>query len=242
MTSPSPTRRERLRSAAVAEIKQAARRLLVAGGPGTISLRAIARDMGMTAPAIYNYFPSLDALVIELTSDLYNELREDVEAARDTLPNDQPLFQLSAMARAFRTWSLAHPAEFGLMFGVPIPGVSAFEEACRDLEHAGALFGQSFLRVFDRLWSEIPPPPPPEYLEGVDLEPILGPYREVHADQTPPHLVQFFLDAWIRLYGLVSMEVFGHLRWAVTDVEPLFEAALADFTASVVAAVSAPVR
>ena len=77
MTSPSrsPSRRERIRTATVAEIKALARRLLVGGGLAAISLRAIARDMGMTAPAIYRYFPSLDALVAELTEDLYDELR-----------------------------------------------------------------------------------------------------------------------------------------------------------------------
>src|SRR5882672_12208641 len=75
------TRRERLRTATVAEIKSLARRLLMAGGPHAFSLRAIARDMGMTAPAIYRYFPSLDALVAELAEDLYDELREATEAA-----------------------------------------------------------------------------------------------------------------------------------------------------------------
>src|SRR4051812_44586825 len=108
MPTTSPTRRERLRGAAVAEIKQTARKLLVEGGPPAISLRAIARHMGMTAPAIYRYFPSLDALVIELTGEICDELSGLVEAARDEAPADEPLLQLAAMARAFRAWSLAH--------------------------------------------------------------------------------------------------------------------------------------
>ena len=124
MTSPSrsPSRRERLRTATVAEIKDLARRLLVGGGPPAISLRAIARDMGMTAPAIYRYFPSLDALVAELTEDLYDELRETIEAARDPAP-------ATTRARARRDGPgvpalvVGHPAEFGLMFGNPVPGV-----------------------------------------------------------------------------------------------------------------------
>ena len=106
MTTTSPTRRERLRTATVAEIKDLARRLLVTGGPTAISLRAIAREMGMTAPAIYRYFPSLDALVVELTEDLYDELRESIEAARDGCPADgsaaeaSPLAQLAEIGRA----------------------------------------------------------------------------------------------------------------------------------------------
>src|SRR3954451_24134646 len=115
MTATTPSRRDRLRRAAVADIKDAGRRLLVSGGPGAISLRGIARDMGMTAPAIYRYFPSLDALVIELTGDLFDELRQTIEAARDGVPAE-PLVQLLEMARAFRRWSLAHPPEFALMF------------------------------------------------------------------------------------------------------------------------------
>src|SRR5688572_27661487 len=79
----TPTRRERIRSATVAEIKDHARQLLGSGGPPAISLRAIAREMGMTAPAIYRYFPSLDALVVDLVEDLYDELRLAVEAVRD---------------------------------------------------------------------------------------------------------------------------------------------------------------
>src|SRR5258705_7881123 len=89
--TPTPTRRERLRTATVAEIKDHGRRLLTNGGPTAISLRAIARDMGMTAPAIYRYFPSLEALVHELTEDLYDELRENIEAARDALAAADPL-------------------------------------------------------------------------------------------------------------------------------------------------------
>src|ERR1700755_2544603 len=111
----TPTRRERLRTATVAEIKDHGRRLLNSGGSSAVSLRAIARDMGMTAPAIYRYFPSLDALVHELTEDLYDELREHIEAARDPLPSTQPVTQLAAMAREFRRWCLAHPPEFLLM-------------------------------------------------------------------------------------------------------------------------------
>src|SRR6476661_94588 len=98
MSAPLPTRRERLRTATVAEIKDLARRLLVSGGPTAISLRAIARDMGMTAPAIYRYFPSLDALVQEVVEDLYNEARLAIEAVRDAAA--PPAEQLIEMARA----------------------------------------------------------------------------------------------------------------------------------------------
>jgi AcrR family transcriptional regulator len=228
----TPTRRERLRTATVAEIKDLARRLLKAGGPQSISLRAIARDMGMTAPAIYRYFPSLDALVHELTENLYEELRESVAASCGTVPADDPLAQLAEMARAFRRWCIAHPAEFGLMFGNPVPGVAKFEEGCVVPDHAGARFGAPFLAALAQLWEQSPFPTPPTEVIEARLGPYLVPYAARQtADDLPIQIIYTWLSAWTRLYGLVAMEVFGHLQWAVTTVEPLFEIELTGFMA-----------
>ena len=74
----APTRRERLRTATLGEIRQVARQLVVTGGPAAISLRAIARELGMSAPALYRYFPNLEALVMAVCSDVYDELFQSV--------------------------------------------------------------------------------------------------------------------------------------------------------------------
>jgi len=227
VAGPTLTRRERLRNATVTEIKQLARRLLVAGGPTAISLRAIARDMGMTAPAIYRYFPSLDRLVEELAEDLYDELRGVVEAART--PDAHPGQHLAEMARAFRRWSVEHPAEFELMFGSPVPGVRTFEAGCITPDHAGARFGAPFLEAFGQLWAMAPFPTPPVELIEERLRPILANYPVEFIPDLPIQAVYAYLSGWTRLYGIVAMEVFGHLRWAVTDMEPLFEAELSRF-------------
>jgi AcrR family transcriptional regulator len=223
----APTRRERLRTATVAEIKDGARRLLVAGGPQAVSLRAIARDMGMTAPAIYRYFPSLDALIAELAGDLYDELRVTVDAAGDTAPGD-PLGQLAAMGRAFRLWSVRHPVEFALIFGSPVPGVRAFAEECLDENHPGARFGAVFLRPMVELWRRAPFRSPPRELIERNLGDHLEPLRRSFGD-LPIEVAYAFLSGWTRLYGLVSMEVFNHLGWAVTDPQALFETEVASF-------------
>lgn len=223
----APTRRERLRSATVSEIKDGARRLLVTGGPQAVSLRAIARDMGMTAPAIYRYFPSLDALVVELAGDLFDELRETVERARDAA-GDDPARQLGAMARSFRQWSVHHPVEFALIFGNPVPGISAFEEDCVHPDHPGARFGAPFVRALQELWGRAPWPTPPAELMWQRLGDALHPLRQSHGD-LPIEVAYTYLSGWIRLYGLVSMEVFGHLGWAVTDPEALFETEIGDY-------------
>ncbi|MEV4542481.1 TetR/AcrR family transcriptional regulator [Micromonospora echinaurantiaca] len=225
----APTRRERLRTATLAEIKEGARRLLVTGGADAVSLRAIARDMGMTAPAIYRYFPSLEALVTALAGDLYDELRGCLEAARDAA-GGEPVDQLVAMCRAFRAWSVAHPAEFGLIFGAPSPGLAAFVDDCVDPDHPGARFGAVFLAPMIELWHRSPFPTPPAELLRERLGDRLEPLRLSHGD-IPIEVTYTFLAGWTRLYGLVAAEVFQQVSWAVTEPEALFELELEAFAA-----------
>ena len=223
MTTATPSRRDRQRTATVVEIKDAARRLLVSGGPSAISLRAIARDMGMTAPAIYRYFESLDALVLVVVTDLFEELRISVEQLAATHAGEDPLTRISHMARGFRRWSLDHPAEFALMFGSPIPGVTQFAAQCSPVNDAGARFGETFFTVLDEFHRAHP-----IQVNLPDLpDQVFQPYVDMFGDRFPMPVVYLFITAWTRLYGIVAMEVFGHLQWAVTDVEPVFELELA---------------
>jgi AcrR family transcriptional regulator len=225
-----PSRRDRPRVTAAAEIKETARRLLAAGGPPAISLRAIARGMGITAPAIYRYFPSLEALVADLCTDLYNELSEVLEAVgvSDQRGWEGPAAagRLAEMARTFRRWSVTHPAEFALMFGNPVAGADAFEEGSA-LYAAGARFGAAFLGPFADLWrrNPIPIPIPP----AQTLSAHLRPYFTRYGDDLPVDAVYLVISAWARLYGVVALEVFGHFQWALTDAEPFFETELSVF-------------
>jgi len=222
MTTTTPSRRERLRSATVAEIKATARRLLREGGPAAISLRATARDMGMTAPAIYRYFPGLDALVVELVADLFDELRAAVERVADPDPVDR----LAAMSRRFRAWALANPGEFALVFGSPVPGVTQFDRHRAQLTDSGARFGAVFLDTVAAVHATRPLPPAPPADVAERFAAGLQPYLDAHGDRFPLEVVYAFVAGWTRLYGLVAIEAFGHLSWALTDVEPLFEAEL----------------
>lgn len=224
MTTVTTTRRERLRTATLAEIKQTARRLLVTGGASAISLRAIAREMGMTAPAIYRYFPSLEALVADLCADLYGELAAEVDTARSPIPADAPAQRLSAMAHAFRRWSIAHRPEFALMFGEPMPGVSELDDRCGDPPPGVVSFCDAFLVEFAAMWHRHGLRTPPPEIISDRLADQLAPYlAQLDRAELPVEVMYLFLSGWIRLYGMVAMEVFGHLSWALTDVEPLFE-------------------
>ncbi len=221
MSAPALSRRDRLREETVAQIKDVARRQLVAHGPAGIALRAIAREMGMTAPGLYRYYPSLQDLVTMLTVDCYAELTTEMERARDALPPDDRPGRLLAVSRAFRVWSVAHPAEFGLIFGAPVPGFDRAPEG--PVEEAADAFGQVFRDVFVQLWLSRPFPVP----DVAELDPRLpAELQRITAGPLGPGELYVFVACWVRLYGAVAMEVFGQLKWAVEEGEALFETEL----------------
>jgi AcrR family transcriptional regulator len=225
-TTASPTRRERLRAQTLAEIKSVARQHLVAHGPGGVQLRAVARDLGMTAPALYRYFDSHEALLEALVEDCYAELADVIEA--EVSPERGDLRdRLVASTRAFRTWSVGHPAEFALLFGSPIPGVAVDEDSTT--HEQGRRFGQAFGALFAELWATRPFPVGEPL--APDLRALLEDYAAHVGVPLPPEAIAVFLGCWVRLYGAVTMEVFGHLSFALDDPEPLFERELARLTA-----------
>ncbi|HJW64451.1 MAG TPA: TetR/AcrR family transcriptional regulator, partial [Actinomycetes bacterium] len=121
------SRRERVRHATAAEIKAVARAQMAANGTAGVTLRAIAREMGMTAPALYRYFGSRDDLVTALVTDAYDALADAMEAAVDAVAPGRHTDRVRAAFGAFRAWGLEHPTEFALIFGSPIPGYVAPE-------------------------------------------------------------------------------------------------------------------
>lgn len=96
--------------------------LMASGGPEAITLRAIAREMGMTANAIYGYFATRDDLVTVLIGDVYTELADAVDTAWESASADSPATRIQGWAGAFRNWALANPEGFRLVYGDPVPG------------------------------------------------------------------------------------------------------------------------
>jgi AcrR family transcriptional regulator len=240
-TAHPPSRRDRLRAATTEEIIQTARRLLVASGPEAMSLRAIAREMGITAPGLYRYFDSHEELLRHVCANIFTELGADIRQAIHTAvphpdPGDDPdtaklTVKMIAACREFRRWSLNHQAEFSLLFGVPLPGL---DDGRYDIADECALaFAGTFFTLFLELWNMLMFPVP----DAEDIDPGLRGqlirYRDALGTGIPVGAVLTFLRCWTVLYGAVAMEVFGHLRFALEDPAPMFELTLSDLAARV---------
>jgi AcrR family transcriptional regulator len=228
----APSRRDRVRAATMAEIKQTARRILVAEGPDAVTLRAIAREMGMTAPALYRYFGSHEELIKHVISDVFTELAGDIRAAitaADAESGGDMTAKVLAACWEFRRWSLGHPREFGLIFGTPLPGLHVEQDEIT--AEGGGQFGNTFFILMIELYRKQPFPVPPDDEIDPGLAEQLERYRDglgQLAAGLPIGLLLVFLRCWVRLYGIVSLEVFGHLGFALDDARPMFELMLAE--------------
>ncbi|MFE6891086.1 TetR/AcrR family transcriptional regulator [Streptomyces sp. NPDC057694] len=204
------SRRARLRVQTSDEIKAIALRQMADGGPGAISLRAIARDMGMTAGAIYSYFATRDDLLTTLIGDLYGSLVETAEAARDALPQDDPGGRIQAWAYAVRSWALAHPEGFRLIYGDPVPGYQ--EPADSPGKAAGLRACTGLVGLVAAAWPTARAAAPAGRDYGWDdFDPgLVGHVRE-EFPELPPQAVALTLRVWGRMHGLMALELYGHL-------------------------------
>lgn len=224
------SRRERLRAETTAEIKSVALGLITACGPDAISLRAIAREMGMTANAIYSYFATRDDLVSALIDDLYTSLVDTLESARDGQPDDDPARRLLAWAQAFRSWSLTNPCGFRLIYGDPVPGYRAPEGGPAPGSHRRTLAGLTEL-VAAAERADAPRPSGPgngtdtgDIYDWSDFDgDLVATVRQQGAELRPEH-VALALRTWARMHGLVAFEVYGHLGAKPTVADQLYHA------------------
>lgn len=224
--SEPPTRRAAVRESTMADIRQQARALLVTDGEAGVTLRPIARAIGLTAPALYRYYPSRDELLLDLIADLYDELTTGMERARDGVDAEDLAGRFIAVTKEFRRWSCSHPREFRLVFATPIG--SAVDQGPERLELCGQRFGQVFQNLFWELWQRAPFPVPADDDLDPGLRAQLGTWAGDNDILLPLGSLEMFLSCWVRIYGLISLEVFGHLRFALTDVSPMFDAMLAE--------------
>ena len=232
------TRRERSREDTQQEIRRVARALLTSQGREAVTLRAIAREMGITAPAIYRYHASLEDLLQQLCRDICTDLAADLATDLAAIPEQDTVAQVFAICRGFRAWALRHPQEFSLVFASP-PGSGA---PAHDLNDP---FGRIFLTVAGRVLATRRLAMPADDQVPVELREDLAEFRRNLFDtlaeagmDLPEHVFPLgaaytMLRFWVRLYGQVALEVFGRYPFAVTAPDLLFESMLADLAREV---------
>jgi AcrR family transcriptional regulator len=223
------SRRDRVRAATTGEIKETARRILVAEGPEAVSLRAIAREMGMTAPALYRYFSSREDLIRHVVGDIFSEIAGDIRAAAigaGQASAGDVTAKLIAACREFRRWALTHREEFGLLFGTPLPALEALH--ADKIDDCAMDFAGAWMALFLELWQRHPFPVPADGQIEPGLLAQLARYTGGLGVDLPAGAALTFLRCWVHLYGMVSLEVFEHLHFALDDPAPLFAYTLAE--------------
>jgi AcrR family transcriptional regulator len=219
----SRTARERVRAELIREITEIARRQLATEGAAGLSLRAIAREMGMVSSAIYRYFPSREELLTTLIIDGYNAVGAAVEKAGAACPADDYAGRWLAACRAVRDWALAHPHEYALVYGSPVPGYQAPERTIGPASRSAVVFGK-IIGDACRAGSTVDLPGP---VVPVPFIPDAERLRDAILEGVPDHITAAALIAWSGLFGLVSFELFGQFENVVTDRAAFFDHAVA---------------
>jgi AcrR family transcriptional regulator len=211
------TARERARAELTAEIVAAARHQLAGVGPTDLSLRAIARELGMASSAIYRYVPSRDALLTRLIEDAYDAVGEAAEATEADVERDDLIGRWLAATRAVRAWALAHPHEYALIYGSPVPGYEAPTDTIDPAGRVGLLLASI---LGDAAASGALARPADE---GAG---VLDPGVVAALPPVGEWLQAGGILAWTCLYGVISFEVFGHYENVVADRDAYFDHAM----------------
>ncbi|MEG3628271.1 TetR/AcrR family transcriptional regulator [Streptomyces poriticola] len=215
MSSTAHGARARARAEVTTAIKDTARGQLAQEGAAKLSLRAVARELGMASSALYRYFPSRDDLLTALIIDAYDALGEAAEAAHDAATGAGPVLRWVRVCEAVRDWALAHPHEYALIYGSPVPGYAAPQDTVPAASRVGRVFigiARAALRE-----AELAEPALPAELRdeaarmAADVAPDL-----------PPAVVAPLVAAWAQLFGLISFELFGHFHRVVEDRAAMF--------------------
>lgn len=184
-------------------IKETAWKQIAETGAASLSLRSIARELGITAPAIYNYYPDRDALVTALIIDAYTSFGDYQLASCDAQAEEDIVGKLRATCFAYRQWALEYPQRYQLIFGTPIPGYEAprmevMPSAARSLIASVSVIDK--LRVVNKLSAEGFPAVQPGYEQITDLWRSFGGNYDILS-------LSVAMIIWSRVHGLVSLEI-----------------------------------
>ncbi|MER5201052.1 TetR/AcrR family transcriptional regulator [Streptomyces sp. NPDC002755] len=221
-----PSLRERRRAVAVQEIVDAAESHLAEHGLHALSLRAVARSLGMTVQALYHYFPSRDALVTALVAKAYEDLADAVTAAVGTAAEagEPAAPRFMAGVECYRRWAITHVERFQLLYGSPLRHYEAPAEGptTRAMRRMSEVFQRE---MFDGFTTA--------QLAAADtgmLSPALRSHLELvfpHGPETlPAPATALLLSAWGHMHGLVVLEAFGHTSFVGEHQAEIFRTAM----------------
>lgn len=201
-----PTKKKQIHNLQEA-IKETAWKQITEFGAPALSLRAIARELKITAPAIYNYFPDRDALVTTLIIDAFISFGDSQLEARDSIPAEDFVERFRAIGVAYRAWAHAYPQRYQLIFGTPIPGYESpiekvFPSSARSIS---ALFSVvESIRAAGKLNADSFPPVKDEYKAQYEM-------WKTQVGEVHPLSVFIAMIIWARVHGIVSLEIQGNL-------------------------------
>ncbi|MFF5477148.1 TetR/AcrR family transcriptional regulator [Streptomyces sp. NPDC012935] len=208
------TPRERYRAQVRTEIKQRAWEQIATAGASALSLNAIAKQMGMSGPALYRYFSGRDELITELVRDAYRSLADTFRAASEAGAD------LTGLAHALRGWALQDPQRYFLIYGTPVPGYHAPDDTTAISSEIMATLLDACAALPSQAPPDAPATPFDEHLEG---------HRDwAGGHPAPPAVLHRALTFWSRLHGVLSLELAGQFSGMGFDPALLFAAELDD--------------
>lgn len=206
--------RARVRAEMIDEIKKVARRQLATDG-ASLSLRAVARELGMVSSAIYRYFAGRDELLTALIIDAYNQLGEVAELADARITDRSDLMgRWLAVTRSLRAWAVNSPHQYALVYGTPVPGYAAPQDTVGPSTRPVVVLGRILAdaKAAGRLTRQGQPEPIPEPLR-TEIDRI----SELIGAGIPVSVMARALIAWTELFGAISFELFGRLNNTIDE-------------------------
>lgn len=214
------SQREMQREATIAAIKAAAREQMARTGSAAISLREVARDVGVTAPALYRYFANRDDLITDLLVDAFNGIGDAMAAADSAPPRDDYAGRLIAVMTAYRQWALDHSTDFQLMYGNPIPGYDAPREitvpaASRAYQVVVGILGEAHAAgvLQPPLSADELPAPVADNLRAL---------AELDGYSVPILVLYIGAVGFTRIHGMINLELLNDTQALVGDTEAFY--------------------
>jgi len=218
-----PSRRERARAATIDEIKSTAIRMLREHG-ADLRFADIAREMGMTAPALYRYYADRDELLSALMVDGFAEMSEALGAALDGTDPGDLAARVRAAATAYRAFAKADPSRFSLLFGLPNPDFG------RHSEHTSGPAAGATMATLERLVQSVVdcgqhPTPLVHEVGPVWADEAGATAQRSDGTRIPADSYQALLHFLAAVHGFACLENFDHLNWVSEQArDELFEA------------------